>query len=99
MASPKSVVKEKMKYSKMSGSAPIGLASSKKGQAHKPVKRFDDFEQLISVGGGVHGNENVRQAVYGFHITARCQPYHFHERLRDCSGDKVYLILADFAGL
>ena len=25
-------------------------------------------------------------------------PYHFCEWLRDCSGYKVYLILADFAG-
>ena len=38
------------------------------------------------------------KAVYGFHVAACRYPYHFCEWLRDCSGDKVYLILADFAG-
>ena len=33
-----------------------------------------------------------------FHVAACRYPYHFRERLRDCPGDKVYLILADFAG-
>lgn len=69
-----------------------------KGQAHKPVEHFDDFEQLPPVGGSVHGNKNICQAVYGFHIAARRYPYHFCEWLHDCPGYKVYLILADFAG-
>ena len=70
-----------------------------KGQAHKPIEHFYDFEQLPPVGGGVHGNKYVGQAVYGFHVAACCYPYHFCEWLRDCSGYKVYLILADLAGL
>lgn len=69
-----------------------------KGQAHKPIEHFYDFEQLPPVGGGVHGNKYVGQAVYGFHVAACRYPYHFCEWLRDCSGYKVYLILADFAG-
>lgn len=36
MTSPKSAVKEKMKYSKMSGSASIGSASSEKGKPISP---------------------------------------------------------------
>ena len=70
-----------------------------KGQAHKPIKHFDNFEQLYPVGGCVHGNEYVRQTIYRFHIAARRYPYHFRERLRDCPGDKVYLVLADFTAL
>lgn len=68
-------------------------------QAHKSVEQLNDFEQLAPVGGVVHGNENVCQTVYGFHAAACRYPYHFCEWLRDCPGDKVYLILADFAGL
>ena len=59
---------------------------------------FDDFEQLAPVCGGVHGNENIGKAVDGFHIAACRHPDHFCERLRDCSGDKVDFVLADFAG-
>lgn len=33
------------------------------------------FEQLFPVGGGVHGYEYVRQAVYDFHVAARRYPY------------------------
>lgn len=62
------------------------------------IEHFYDFEQLPPVGGGVHGNKYVGQAVYGFHVAACRYPYHFCEWLRDCSGYKVYLILADFAG-
>ena len=61
-----------------------------KGQAHKPIEHFYDFEQLPPVGGGVHGNKYVGQAVYGFHVAACRYPYHFCEWLRDCSGYKVY---------
>lgn len=42
---------------------------------------------------------SVRQAVYSFHIAACRQPYHFRERLQNCPGDMIYLILPDFAGL
>ncbi len=98
MTSPKSAVKEKMKYSNTSGAASIGSASSENGKPISPYSIFDDFEQLPPVGGGVHGNKYVGQAVYGFHVAACCYPYHFCEWLRDCSGYKVYLILADFAG-
>ena len=75
MTSPKSAVKEKMKYSKTAGSASIGSASSEKG---KPIshRAFYDFEQLSPVGGGVHGNKYVGQAVYGFHVAACRYPYH-----------------------
>ena len=50
-----------------------------KGQAHKPIEHFYDFEQLPPVGGGVHGNKYVGQAVYGFHVAACRYPYHFCE--------------------
>lgn len=33
------------------------------------------FEQLFQVGGGVHGYEYARQAVYDFHVAARRYPY------------------------
>lgn len=33
--------------------------------------QLDYFKQLFPVGGGVHGYEYVRQAVYDFHATAR----------------------------
>ena len=98
MTSPKSAVKEKMKYSKTAGVCVHRLGFFGKGQAHKPVEHFYDFEQLSPVGGGVHGNENIGKAVDSFHIAACRHPDHFCERLRDCSGYKVYLILADFAG-
>ena len=67
-------------------------------QAHKPIQHFDNLKELSPVGGGVHRNKNVRKAVNGFHVAACRYPYHFCEWLRDCSGDKVYLILADLAG-
>ena len=56
------------------------------------------FEQLAPVGGVVHGYKYVGKAVDCFHVAACRYPYHFRERLRDCPGDKVYLILADFPG-
>ena len=37
--------------------------------------QLDYFEQLFPVGGGVHGYEYVRQAVYDFHVAARRYPY------------------------
>ena len=45
-----------------------------KGQAHKPIEHFYDFEQLPPVGGGVHGNKYVGQAVYGFHVALLISP-------------------------
>lgn len=45
MASPKSAVKEKMKYSKTAGSASIGSASSEKG---KPISPYSIFMILNS---------------------------------------------------
>ena len=54
MTSPKSAVKEKMKYSKTAGSASIGSASSEKGKPHKPIQHFDNLKELSPVGGGVH---------------------------------------------
>jgi len=43
------------------------------------IEHFYDFEQLPPVGGGVHGNKYVGQAVYGFHVAACRYPYHFCE--------------------
>lgn len=77
----------------MSGQAPYGYQLEP-----KPIQHFDDFEQLAPVCGGVHGNENIGKAVDSFHIAACRHPDHFCERLRDCSGDKVDFVLADFAG-
>lgn len=37
--------------------------------------QLDYFEQLFPVGGGVHGYEYVRQAVYDFNVAARRYPY------------------------
>ena len=98
MTSPKSAVKEKNEVFQNGGVCVHRLGFLGKGQAHKPIEHFYDFEQLPPVGGGVHGNKYVGQAVYGFHVAACRYPYHFCEWLRDCSGYKVYLILADFAG-
>lgn len=67
-------------------------------QAHKPVEHLNELEQLAPVCRGVHGNENVREAVDGVHIAACRHPYHFSEWLRDSSGDKVYLVLVYLAG-
>lgn len=52
----------------------------------------------ISIYSSVHRNENGRQAVDGVHIAARRHLYHFSERLRDSSGDKIYLVLVALAG-
>ena len=56
MTSPKSAVKEKMKYSKTAGSASIGSASSEKG---KPIQQPNDFEQLFPVDGGVQCHKKI----------------------------------------
>ena len=82
----------------MALSSPMKLTSSASFSPSIRIKQFDDFEQLAPVGGVVHGYKYVGKAVDCFHVAACRYPYHFRERLRDCPGDKVYLILADFAG-
>ena len=66
MTSPKSAVKEKMKYSKTAGSASIGSASSEKG---KPISPYSIFMILNSfprsAGALAAGTGDVAGAIEG----------------------------------
>ncbi len=96
MTSPKSAVKEKMSIPN-GGVCVHRLGFLGKGQAHKPIEQFYDFEQLPPVG-GVFMVTSTSVKRLRFHVAPVVTSYHFSEWLRDCSGYKVYLILADFAG-
>ena len=70
--------------------------------AHHLIQSFEpgevDYEKAHEIGKQLA--DAVTKGQYEYVLTTHIDKGHIHfrERLRDCPGDKVYLILADFAG-